>query len=231
MAIPSAEIVDNAKKIAAEKAAEFIKDGMLVGLGTGSTAFHFINALIERRRKGLNIRAIATSERSKEQALAGGIPLLNLDKLTTLDITVDGADEIDSKKRMIKGGGGALLREKIVATMSKEMVVIADEGKQVPFLGKFPLPVEIASFAHQATIHLLNEKGYHGTLRSAKNVPYITDNGNYIYDIIFPEAIENPEEHEIVLQSIPGILSTGFFLHLAGRVVIGHYDGSTTIIQ
>lgn len=230
MATPSEESVKKAKEAAAKEAVEFIKDGMLVGLGTGSTAAFFIDALIERCRQGLKISAIATSEKSHAQALKGGIPMLDEESVTVLDITVDGADEIDDQKRMIKGGGGALLREKIIASMSKEMVVVVDESKKVPFLGGFPLPIEIVPFAYRGTIHALNEKGFYGRLRGEENKLYLTDSRHYIYDVALKGPLQHPEGLEAVIRPIPGVMTTGFFFGLAGRVVVGRYDGSVKVI-
>ena len=214
------------KKKAGEQAAEWIKDGMLVGLGTGSTVFFFIEKLIERCKEGLNITVVSSSNRSFEQAKKGGIPAADMDIVTQIDITVDGADEIDSQKRMIKGGGGALLREKILAITSKEMVVIVDESKVVENLGKHPLPVEILPFGYSATIDKIRVLGYRGELRKFDGGQfYKTDNGNYIYDIHFQELRENPEEDHDKLIGIPGVLETGFFFNLARRVLIGQSDG------
>lgn len=219
-----------AKQAAAKAAATLIEDGMLVGLGTGSTTAYFIENLIERFREGLQISVVATSERSEKQARAGGIPFLDINKIVSLDITVDGADEIDPQKRMIKGGGGALLREKIIATMSNEMIVIVDEHKLVDKIGAFPLPVEIVSFACQATLARIQERGYSGKFRLRHDGNYyMTDNGNYIIDISFPDLCSTPEKDETVLRSIPGVVETGFFLNLAGRVLIGHADGSVDL--
>lgn len=203
---------------------------MKVGLGTGSTAFYFIERLIQRAKEGLQIRAIASSKRSAEQAERGGIPLLDFNSITSLDLTVDGADEIDPSKRMIKGGGGALVREKIVASMSKEMVVIVDETKCVPALGKRALPVEILPFAHKATELHLNKCGYKGKWRlSPDNSLYVTDNGNYILDIHFDALRDTPEADHETICKIPGVVDTGFFFHLAGRVIIGFSDGQVVI--
>lgn len=221
--------VDEIKKAIGAKAADLIQDGMLVGLGTGSTAFHFIETLIARCREGLKIHAVASSEQSYAQAKAGGIPMMDIQKVTVLDITVDGADEIDPLKRMIKGKGGALVREKIVASMSREMVVIVDESKLVPQL-KGSLPVEIIPFATQATLHKLEKIGYKGKWRHKKdNSLYITDNGNYIFDIDFSSPIKNPEEHHELIRRVPGVVDTGFFFNLAGRVIVGFPDGQIVI--
>ena len=219
--------IEAAKRVAGEKAASFIENGMIVGLGTGSTAAYFIEHLIQRCKKGLKITAVASSTRSQELAKKGGIPLIDINTITLIDITVDGADEIDPEKRMIKGAGGALLREKIVASMSKEMVVILDEKKLVPHLGSCKLPVEIIPFAHPATIAKLKKRGYTGELRLKDQSPYLTENGNYIYDIELSKC--RPEEdHEAILQ-VPGVVETGFFLDYAGRVVIGFLDGNLEV--
>ncbi|MBS0616002.1 MAG: ribose-5-phosphate isomerase RpiA [Verrucomicrobia bacterium] len=216
--------IEVAKQRAGEKAASFIQDGMIVGLGTGSTATYFIKELMKR---GLKITAVASSERSQNLAKQGGIPLIDINTINHIDITVDGADEIDPEKRMIKGGGGALLREKIVASMSKEMVVIVDESKLVSHLGSRKLPVEIIPFAHMATIHKLQKHGYKGELRRNEKAPYLTENGNYIYDIQLKNC--RPEEdHEAILH-VPGVVETGFFLDYAGRVVIGFLDGTVQV--
>lgn len=218
------------KSAAGKAAADLVEDGMLVGLGTGSTASFFIESLIARCREGLRITVVTSSVRSLEQAKAGNIPIAEINSLTALDLTVDGADEIDPLKRMIKGGGGALLREKILATMSREMVVVVDEKKLVNRLGAFPLPVEIVPFAFKATIARINDKGYQGVLRKgADGAPYVTDNGNCIYDIHFKELRENPEQDDDILRRIPGVVTTGFFFHLAGRVIIGRGDGTVEI--
>lgn len=219
-----------AKQAAGYAAADLIEDGMLVGLGTGSTAAYFIERLIQRTKEGLSISAIATSQRSEQQAREGGIPIIDINTVTELDITVDGADEIDHQKRMIKGGGGALLREKIVASMSREMVVIVDEKKVVDQLGAFPLPIEVVPFAHPATLHKIQKLGYKGAFRKQENGNfYVTDNGNFIIDIHLGRD-SNPEKDNDTLRNIPGVVETGFFFNLAGRVIVGHADGSTNLL-
>ncbi|MFI0435014.1 MAG: ribose-5-phosphate isomerase RpiA [Parachlamydiaceae bacterium] len=218
------------KKLAGEAAAHLIKDGMLVGLGTGSTAVFFIEALGKRCQEGLNIFAVATSERSGLQAKQLGIPILNPQHISSLDVTVDGADEIDNDKNMIKGGGGALLREKLLAKASKEMIVIVDESKCVTHLGRHPLPVEIIPFACCSTIFRLQEKHYQGSLRlNQDNTPFVTDNGNYIFDIQYSEPILNPETEHDRLKSITGIVETGFFFQIAKKVIIGYENGEVVI--
>lgn len=221
-----------AKKAAGRAAADLIDEGMAVGLGTGSTAAFFIEALGKRCQAGLKITAAATSEQSARQAQSFGIPLKDIDSFIALDVTVDGADEIDHRKNMIKGGGGALLREKLLAQASKEMIVIIDETKLVQFLGNHPVPVEIVPFAHRSTIERLAKQGYQGVLRidRDKNV-FKTDNGNFIYDIHFSRPILNPQEEQDRLKSITGVVETGLFFNLAGKVVVGYEDGLTKVFS
>lgn len=218
---------DIAKQAAGKAAVELVQNGMVIGLGTGSTAFFFIENLIERcRTTKLKITAVATSQRSSEQAQAGGIPLHDINKITSLDLTIDGADEIDHQKRMIKGGGGALLREKIIASISREMIVIVDENKVVDQLGKFPLPVEVVPFAHELTAYRLAQLGFNGSFRrTPMGELYLTDNGNYIIDIVFPNGCSTPEQDHAAIRNIPGVVEIGFFFNLAGRVIVGYSDG------
>jgi ribose 5-phosphate isomerase A len=219
-----------AKEAAGKKAAELVEDGMIVGLGTGSTTRFFISELGKRCRSGLRIKAVATSLASQQQAEKEGIPLIAINTIDTIDLDVDGADEIDPLKRMIKGGGGALFREKIIAGMSKEMIVIVDESKTVEYLGKFPLPIEISSFGHLATLRHLKEKSFIGTLRKTPQLtPFITDNNNLIVDIQLPYPCLNPEEVDKQIKAIPGVIETGFFFELAGRVLIGQNNGKVKI--
>lgn len=219
-----------AKEAAGKYAADLIQDGMIIGLGTGSTAAYFIHYLIERYRAGLRIEAIATSKRSFQMALEGGIPLLDPNHLMRIDWAIDGADEIDQKKQMIKGGGGALLWEKIVAYMADEMIVVVDESKCVDHLGAFPLPVELIPFGYQATLHKIHEKVSQPTLRlKPDQTPFLTDGGNLIADLHLKQLIEDPDQLNHTLRSIPGVVETGLFTHIAGRVIIGHLDGSVTV--
>jgi ribose 5-phosphate isomerase A len=220
--------LENCKKAVAEKAITFIKDGMIVGIGTGSTTYYFIEKLIKECKAGLKIQAVASSEQTMDIARKGEIPLLDTNSVTSLDIYVDGADEIDPEKRMIKGGGGALVREKIAATMSKERIIIVDESKLVSKLGRRLLPIEIIPFGSAATIHQLQLLGYKGTLRLRNNSPYITDNHNLIYDIHLSDNVQ-PEMTHQQITSIPGVVDTGLFFNLAGRVVIGFLDGKVVV--
>ena len=221
--------LETCKKMAGEKGASFVEDGMIVGLGTGSTAYYFIEKLTKRVQDGLKIEAVASSQSSSDQARKGNIPLIDINTLKSIDIYVDGADEIDPQKRMIKGGGGALLREKIVAHMSREMIVIVDESKLVSQLGKKPLPVEIVPFGHAATVHQIELLGFKGKLRTHNNSLYITENGNFLYDIHLNPSQSNPSMIIHQITAIPGVVETGFFIDLAGRVVIGFQDGKVVV--
>jgi ribose 5-phosphate isomerase A len=224
---------ENQAKIAAGyAAADLVQDGMLVGLGTGSTAAYFIERLAVRCREGLKIEVVASSKKSWQLAEDAQIPTTEINQLTYLDFTADGADEIDLQNRMIKGGGGALLREKIIATMSKELVIIVDEHKLVDQLGIFPLAVEISPFAWRATCNQLQSHGFQGQLRlGSPPYYYITDNGNYIYDITFESPLSNPEAIDAILKNIPGVMETGFFFNLVKKVLIGYPDGKVKMLH
>lgn len=220
----------HAKQAVGMTAANLVEEGMVVGIGTGSTAAYFIDALAQRCRDGLSITGVATSKASAHRAQQGGIRIVDLDSIAAIDVAIDGADEIDSKKRMIKGGGGALLREKIIASIAREMVVIIDETKMVDHLGTFGLPIEIVPFGYTHTLRHLNELGYRGHLRKRKDAePYLTDNGNYLCDLEFDGIISNPEELDRTLHQIVGVVETGLFLEMAGRVVIGYSGGRVEV--
>lgn len=226
--------VSIAKKAAGEKAAALIENGMVVGLGTGSTAAYFIEALVARCKQGLRIQAVASSHLSASLAKNGGIHVLDLNEATHIDITVDGADEIDPKKRMIKGGGGAHVREKILATSSAEMIVIVDESKLVASLGKAKIPVEILPYGSHFTRKKIEALGFTGAWRcsnasSLNQELFVTENGNFLFDIHAAHPLEFPEKMETQLLQIPGVVDTGFFFHIAGRVIVGKSDGSTTM--
>jgi ribose 5-phosphate isomerase A len=222
--------VQHAKRAAGVAAANLIEQGMVVGIGTGSTAAYFTDALIQRCRTGLSVSAVATSKSTAERARQGGIKVIDIDAVSTIDLAVDGADEIDPQKRMVKGGGGALLREKIVASNAKEMIVVVDETKLVDRLGNFGLPVEIIPFGHTHTLRQIHEHGYACTLRMRhKSDPYITDNGNYICDLEFEEPMQDPDELAQELSRIPGVVETGLFLGLAGRIMVGYTDGHVEV--
>ncbi|MET3879446.1 ribose-5-phosphate isomerase RpiA [Chitinophaga sp. OAE865] len=216
---------DIGKKAAGEKAAEYIKPGMTVGLGTGSTAYYTILRIGELVRAGLEIKAVATSAQSEQLAIEQQIPLVDFDKIEQIDIDIDGADEADAQLQLIKGGGGALLREKIIAAASKEMLVVIDDKKLVKHLGKFPLPVEVTTFGWELTFKLLAAQGAHPVLRLKDNNRFVTDNGNYILDCHY-EKIHNAAALHTQLNNIPGVVENGLFLHYATRLIIGNADGS-----
>lgn len=209
------------KKLAAEKAVSFLKDGMVVGLGTGNTAEYAIKAIGELVKKnGLRIKGIPTSESSKKLAETLSIPLTDFSKDTSIDITIDGADEFDPYLRLIKGGGGALLREKIVASATKKNIVIVDASKKVNRLGKFLLPVEIIPFAKELIIKKMEEFGLSPKVRMDEDRPFLTDENNLILDLNIIQQ-RNLEYLEKRLKSIPGIVETGLFLSTTGMVIMG----------
>ncbi|MGH6865735.1 MAG: ribose-5-phosphate isomerase RpiA [Methyloceanibacter sp.] len=217
---------DEFKESAARAALDLVENGMRLGLGTGSTAARFVAGLGERVAAGLDVLCVPTSEATRLQAERLGIPLTTLDETPQLHLTVDGADEIDDELRMIKGGGGALLREKIVATASDQMVVIADESKAVEKLGMFPLPIEVVRFGLLATMKLIAalaaEAGCEGELRirpGAAEAPFVTDQGNLIVDCAFGN-ISEPEVLAFALKRVPGVVEHGLFLGLADMAII-----------
>ncbi|MEO2204153.1 ribose-5-phosphate isomerase RpiA [Paenibacillus pabuli] len=215
----------NLKKIAAERAAEYIQDGMKVGLGTGSTAYFAICRLGERVRDGLQIQAVATSEASDKLAREWGIPIIPFDQIGRLDITIDGADEVDPDFNLIKGGGGALLREKIVAANSDKLIIVADGSKAVQQLGQFPLPVEVVPFASEWTFQALENLGCRPEWRMNGDERYLTDNGNLIADCRM-ESITNVAELNVQLNMLPGVVDNGLFVDMADTVILAKDDGS-----
>ncbi len=222
---------DDLKGQAALAALDLVEDGMRLGLGTGSTASRFVDVLGRKVAGGLRVICVPTSEATRTQAERLGIPLSTLDETPELDLTVDGADEIDSELRMIKGGGGALLREKIVATASARMAVIADESKLVGTLGTFPLPVEVVRFGLLATTRLIKalaaQAGCEGEikLRTAQGgAPFITDQGNLIVDCAFG-TIPEPEVLAFALKRVPGVVEHGLFLGLADLAIVAGSGG------
>ncbi len=206
---------DQEKEAAARASLKYVKDGQVVGLGTGSTAAYFIKLLGEQVKNGLRVRGIPTSVRSKELAASLGIPLTTLDECQEIDVTVDGADEVDPKLRLIKGGGGALLREKIVASATRQQVIVADATKQVQHLGKFPLPVEVIKFAQALVAKRIAALGADVQLRSLPDgKPYLTDENNHILDCRFGE-IRDPERLARELSAMPGVVEHGLFIGMA----------------
>jgi ribose 5-phosphate isomerase A len=220
---------DAARQRAAEAALGEVTSGMKVGLGTGRTAEHFVRALGEKVRAGLAVVGVPTSEQTARLATAEGIPLTTLEAVRILDLVVDGADEIDPQLRLIKGGGGALLREKIVATASRRMIVIADSGKLVEQLGAFPLPIEVVPFGYGATrghIETLAEKlGLSGRidLRQRSGATFVSDGGNHIIDASFG-LIPDPDRLAAGLKQITGVVDHGLFIRLAAAAIIADGD-------
>ncbi|HEY7550783.1 MAG TPA: ribose-5-phosphate isomerase RpiA [Hyphomicrobiaceae bacterium] len=222
---------DQYKRQAAEHAISLVEDGMTLGLGTGSTAAHFVELLGHRVKQGLRVVGVPTSEATRAQAERLGIPLTDLDRQPSLDLTVDGADEIDSQLRLIKGGGGALLHEKIVAMASARVVVIADHSKRVATLGAFPLPVEIVRFGAGATRNLIEalaaEAGCSGAIAvrmTRDGRPFVTDAGHFILDCAFGRIAE-PEALEAALRFVPGVVESGLFLDIADAAIVAGPDG------
>ena len=217
------------KKQAAEKAVQYIEDGMIIGLGTGSTVEFAIKKIGELVREGLNVEGIPTSLKTKKLATELKIPLIELDDRTEVDITFDGADEVDSNLNLIKGGGGALTREKIIAYHSEKVIIIVDETKIVKGLGcdSF-LPVEVTRFGWTATKKVLEGLGCTGELRRIIDEAFITDNQNYIIDCDFGK-ITDPETLEREINNIPGVLENGLFIGLADQIIVGSKQGMMTL--
>jgi ribose 5-phosphate isomerase A len=228
--------IDTAKFVAAKRAVEFVEDGMKLGLGTGSTAAWMVRCLGERvREEGLKIIGVPTSSRTAELARQQGITITSLDEAKWLDLTIDGADEFDSELNLIKGGGAALLQEKIVATASDQMIVISDVSKRVDTLGAFPLPIEIIPFGWQTTKALVEELlpsmevlGTTTTLRMNGDAPLMTDEGNHILDLHL-RSIGNARQLALVLNQVPGVVENGLFVDICDVVVIGHGDGKVDV--
>lgn len=233
----------NTKKLAAGKALENVHDGMILGLGTGSTAYWAIVGIGERVRKGLKVRAVATSLQSEALARETGIEVLSLSDVDHIDLTIDGADEVDDSMNLIKGGGGALLREKIVAAATSYYIIIVDESKLVKHLGKFPLPVEVAPFGWEMTRRQLEKLGCTAKLRMKADMPgakaaanktpdavFLTDNGHYILDCSFG-SIADPALLHSQVNGIVGVMDNGLFIGMADLVVVGNQDGSTKMIH
>lgn len=228
--------IDRAKFAAARRAVDLVEDGMKLGLGTGSTAAWMVRCLAERvRDEGLRLTCVPTSSRTAELARSLGLVVVGFDEVGWLDLTVDGTDEFDADLNLIKGGGGALLMEKIVATASDRMVVITDTTKEVRALGAFPLPVEVVPFGWQASRLLIEEllgsmdvMGTQATLRMNGSAPYVTDEGNHILDLSLGR-IGNVRQLSLALNQVPGVVENGLFIDICDVVVIGHHDGRVQV--
>ncbi|EIU7103059.1 ribose-5-phosphate isomerase RpiA [Listeria monocytogenes] len=221
----------NQKKIAGEKACEWIEDGMVVGLGTGSTVYYTIEKLGQMVNNGLHITGVATSEETTKQAEKLGIPLKSLNDVTEIDVTIDGADEIDTNFQGIKGGGGALLREKMVANASLKNIWVVSEEKLVRTLGEFPLPLEVIPFGWKQIERILAKEQIQTNLRKQSNGEvYVTNNGNYILDIVNQSFTDAKMWQEKLVQ-IPGVVEHGLFLDYVDVIICGKANGETEIIK
>ena len=216
------------KRLAAERAVEYVQDGMVVGLGTGSTAFYAVKKLGERVRNGLRIRSIPTSESTRQLAEAEGIPLTSFEAVSAIDLTIDGADEVDPALNLIKGGGAALLREKLVSAASRENVIIVDSSKTVKRLGAFPLPVEVIPFGWQVVTRRIDALGGNPQLRLKDGAPLVTDQGNWILDCAFG-AIPDAAGLELTLNNLPGVVENGLFIKRCTQLVVA--QGQELIVR
>ena len=217
--------IETLKQLAAEAAAKTVQDGMVVGLGTGSTVYYALLKLGEMVRGGLDIIGIPTSKHTEEIAKSHSIPLSTLDQHPVVDVTIDGADEVDADLHLIKGMGGALLREKIVANASNQLIIVADEGKLVETLGtKSPLPVEVVPFGWRTAQLALDRLCDRISLRLLNNAPFVSDNGMYILDCHF-NSIPHPAQAERIINNIPGVVENGLFVNRANKAFIGTNSG------
>lgn len=222
---------DEIKKLVAEKAVDLVQEGMVLGIGSGSTVTYFITAIARKFREGLVFTAVPTSSQTKLLAAKEGIKLTELNDVSSIDLTIDGADETDHHLQLIKGGGGYLLQEKMVAASSQELVVIADYKKYRPILGEFSLPIEVVPYGwKQVRAKIEKTFGIEIKLREKDGAPFVTDHGHYILDCCF-QKIEDPAGLNTKLHLIPGIVETGLFVDMCNKAIIGYPDGSTKIIE
>ena len=221
--------LENLKKAAALKALDFVRDSMVVGLGTGSTAKYLVIALGEKVRAGMKVRAVATSQETATLAAQSGITLIDSDNRWEIDVAIDGADQVDPDLNLIKGGGGALLKEKIVAASSKRFIVLVDYTKRVPVLGgSFPLPIEVIPFGWGSTAREIERvTGSRVVLRERDGSPFKTEAGNMIVDVHFAR-IDNPGDLETALKLIPGVVETGLFVDRTNMLIVGTPQGVET---
>lgn len=221
----------NEKAAVGEKAAvDYVKDGMVVGLGTGSTVYYTILKIGEMIKQGMKVQGVATSVQTEKLAEEQGIPLLTLDEVDSIDVAIDGADEIDHHFYAIKGGGGALLREKIIAKASNKFIVVADSKKVVQKLGSFPLPVEVVPFGVRKTESYIQRFGCQTVLRMKGDTPYVTDNGNYIIDCTF-DVIADPKQLEKDLNNITGVVENGLFIDMVKDVITINEDKQAILLD
>ncbi len=219
---------DLEKLNAGERAVDFIKDGMLLGLGSGSTVYYTIKKIGELVKEGMKIKAVSTSSATSQLASSLGIEILPFNEIRKTDLTIDGADEVDPELNGIKGGGGALLYEKLVAEVSDKIIWVIDSGKHVKKLGKFPLPVEVVQYGLNHLLHQFNKMDYKPVLRLKDSKPFITDAGNFIIDLHL-DKIDRPEELNKEIKLLTGVVETGLFLNLADKVIIGRGEKTEII--
>ena len=216
------------KRVAGEKSTEYIKDGMILGLGTGSTAYYMIKKVGELIKNGMKIKAVATSKSTESLARELKIPLLSIDEVDRIDLAIDGVDEIDNEFNAIKGGGGALFREKIVASLANEVIWIMDESKLVDGIGEFPLPVEILPYGYKHVIKELQDYSLNPKIRMKEEEIFVTDNGNYIVDLHIGKPMNISDVYNKV-NRITGVLETGLFINMCDRIIIGTNSGAKII--
>ncbi len=216
------------KRNAGYKAGDFIENGMILGLGTGSTAYYAILRAGELVKEGYQLKAVATSKQTAEIAIAQGIEIVDINSVDHIDLAIDGVDEIDKKFNAIKGGGGALFREKIVAKLAQEVIWIMDSGKPVDAIGRFPLPVEILQYGSEHTLRKLSSLGLKPVLRESDGNPFVTDNGNYIADLHLSPPMDIVTVKE-KLSDVVGVLETGLFLNMCSRMIIGSEEDAIVI--
>ena len=222
--------IDSIKSLISKKAAEAVVSKTVVGLGTGTTISFFLEHLGQRCKEGLSIKAVSSSTATSKQAKALRIPLVETDAIDKIDLMVDGADQIDHNKNLVKGRGGALVREKILASFSQKIIILVDETKRAQSLGAIHVPLEVLPFGSNITQKLLGKRGYKAVFRESKNKKMQSDNGNFLMDIYFDKPIENPQQLSIDLKEIPGIVETGLFYNLPMTVYVGKSDGSIEIL-
>ncbi len=225
----AASNLDDLKREAARASVAYVQDGHVVGLGTGSTARHMIMALAERVKTGLRVTGVPTSRETADLARAQGIPLLETEDAWTIDLAIDGADQVDPHLNLIKGGGGALLKEKIVAAAARRLIIVVDHTKRVPVLGRpFPLPVEVAAFGWGSTARQIEKLGIKAVIRQRDGRHYRTEAGNHILDLHI-DRIDNPAALEIQLNLLPGVVETGLFVGRTDLLLVGAPDGVQVI--
>lgn len=224
-------VQEKMKQTAGEYAVQFVQPGMVIGIGTGSTVYYFINALAKKVAAGFNIKGVPTSRKTEELARQNNIEIIDLNDALLPDLAIDGADEVDNNLQLIKGGGGSLLQEKMVAAASKKLIIIADAGKAVPALGKFPLPVEVIPYGWKQTAkHIQQLNCNEIILRQKDNKTFISDHGHFILDCHFGK-IENASSLAQQLNAIPGVVENGLFLNMASTAVFGNEDGTVRVIE